>query len=106
MKPYHIFMPKPKWGRDIYIGTDNVGYQYIMLLKQSGEKGFSVRSAGAISDESLPEKSHDNKIGKLWHSEKPIRFGRFCRNKTSLIAGNSLELYLLTHSSNTYEGLD
>ena len=76
MKPYHIFMPKPKWGRDIYIGTENIGYQYIMLLKQSGEKGFSVRSAGAISDESLPEKSHDNKIGKLWHSEKPIRFGR------------------------------
>lgn len=72
MKPYHMFNPKPKWGRDIYLGTGNVGYQYIMLLKQSGEKGFSVRSAGAISDESLPEKSHDNKIGKLWHSEKPI----------------------------------
>lgn len=72
IKPYHIFMPKPKWGRDIYIGEDCIGYQYIMMLKQSGEKGFSVRSAGAISDESLPEKSHDNKIGKLWHSEKPI----------------------------------
>lgn len=72
IKPYNIFVPKPKWGRDIYIGQDCVGYQYIMMLKQSGEKGFSVRSAGAISDESLPEKSHDNKIGKLWHSEKPI----------------------------------
>ena len=72
LKPYNIFVPKPKWGRDIYIGQDYVGYQYIMMLKQSGEKGFSVRSAGAISDESLPEKSHDNKIGKLWHSEKPI----------------------------------
>lgn len=77
IKPYHIFVPKPKWGRDIYIGDDCVGYQYIMMLKQSGEKGFSVRSAGAISDESLPEKSHDNKIGKLWHSEKPIRFGEY-----------------------------
>ena len=63
-----------------------------MLLKQSGEKGFSVRSAGAISDESLPEKSHDNKIGKLWHSEKPIRFGRFCRSKTLLIAGTKGEI--------------
>lgn len=72
-KPYHIFVPKPKWGRDIYIGDDCVGYQYIMMLKQSGEKGFSVRSAGAISDESLPEKSHDSKVGKLWHSEKPIK---------------------------------
>lgn len=76
-KPYNIFVPKPKWGRDIYIGKDYVGYQYILMLKQSGENGFSVRSAGAISDESLPEKSHDNKIGKLWHSEKPIRFGEY-----------------------------
>lgn len=77
IKPYHIFVPKPKWGRDIYIGDDCVGYQYMLMLKQSGEKGFSVRSAGAISDESLPEKSYDNKVGKLWHSEKPIRFGEY-----------------------------
>ena len=88
MQPYHIFVPKKKWGRDIYIGDDYVGYQYIMMLKQSGEKGFSVRSAGAISDESLPEKSHDNKIGKYWCSTKPIRFGkRIRRSKTWLIAG-------------------
>lgn len=75
--PYHIFTPKPKWGRDIYLGTEYVGYQYILLLKQSGERGFSVRSAGAISDESLPEKSYESKIGKLWHSETPIRFGEY-----------------------------
>lgn len=68
IKPYNIFMPKPKWGRDIYVGQDCIGFQYMLLLKQSGERGFSVRSAGAISDESLPEKSHENKIGKLWHS--------------------------------------
>ena len=77
IKPYHIFVPKPKWGRDIYIGDDCVGYQYIMMLKQSGEKGFSVRSAGAISDESLPEKSHSVKISREWHSSKPIRFGEY-----------------------------
>lgn len=76
-RPYHIFIPKPKWGRDIYIGDDYVGYQYIMMLKQSGEKGFSVRSAGSISDESLPEKSSSNKSSKLWRSEKPIRFGEY-----------------------------
>lgn len=75
MAPYHIFVPKPKWGRDIYIGQDYIGYQYIMMLKQSGKKGFSVRSAGAISDESLPEKSNSNKTKKAWKSEKPIRFG-------------------------------
>lgn len=77
MKPYEVFVPKKKWGRDIYIGQGCIGYQYIMMLKQSGEKGFSVRSAGAISDESLPEKSHDNKIGKYWCSTKPIRFGEY-----------------------------
>lgn len=75
--PYDIFMPKRKWGRDIYLGKDNVGYQYIMMLKQSGEKGFSVRSAGSISDESLPEKSNDSKSSKNWHSSKPIRFGEY-----------------------------
>lgn len=73
IKPYNIFVPKPKWNRDIYIGQDAIGYQFIMVLKQNGEKGFSVRSAGSISDESLPEKSHNNKVGKLWRSEKPIK---------------------------------
>jgi hypothetical protein len=48
-----------------------------MVLKQSGEKGFSVRSAGSISDESLPEKSNSAKASKSWHSEKPIRFGEW-----------------------------
>ena len=95
IKPYHIFVPKPKWGRDIYIGEDCVGYQYIMMLKQSGEKGFSVRSAGAISDESLPEKSHDNKIGKLWHSEKPIRFGEY-ESPNFLIITNPEDFALIT----------
>jgi hypothetical protein len=77
VKPYNLFIPKPNWGRDIFVGKYHIGYQYILLLKQSGEKGFSVRSAGAISDESLPEKSNENKIGKLWHSETPIRFGEY-----------------------------
>jgi len=75
LKPYSIFVPKPKWGRDIYLGDDYVGYQYILMLKQSGEKGFSVRSAGAVSDENLPEKSSSKKQSKSWYSEKPIRFG-------------------------------
>lgn len=77
IKPYHIFVPKPKWGKDIYIGDDCIGYQYIMMLKQSGEKGFSVRSAGSISEESLPEKSNLAKISLEHHSSKPIRFGEY-----------------------------
>ena len=97
-KPYNIFNPKPKWGRDIYIGQDYIGFQYIMMLKQSGENGFSVRSSGSISDESLPEKSNNNKTGKSWKSEKPIRFGEHtCRIKTKLIDGNILlDLYYQT----------
>jgi hypothetical protein len=74
LKPYSIFVPKPKWGRDIYLGDDYVGYQYILMLKQSGEKGFSVRSAGAVSDENLPEKSSSKKQSKSWYSEKPINY--------------------------------
>ena len=77
LQPYYIFMPKKNWGRDIPLGRDYIGYQYIMLLKQSGEKGFSVRSSGAISDESLPEKSGDNKSGRAPWSSKPIRFGEY-----------------------------
>lgn len=84
LQPYHIFIPKRKWGRDIYIGDDYVGYQYLMCLKQSGEKGFSVRSAGAISDESLPEKTSGNRNGTESHSTKPI-LTNLSRRKTSLI---------------------
>ena len=101
IKPYHIFSPKPKWGRDIYIGTGCVGFQYVLMLKQSGEKGFSARSAGAINDESLPEKSHDSKISKAHSSDTPIRFGEdihmiavvICQTEIYLIDGNFLRAY-------------
>lgn len=88
LHPYYIFQPKKDWGRDIPLGRDCIGYQYIMLLKQSGEKGFSVRSSGAISDESLPEKSGDNKSGRAPWSSKPIM--NSCWLKTHLIVGNPL----------------
>lgn len=77
LTPYNVFIPKPKWNRDIFAGKHPVGYQYILLLKQSGEKGFSVRSAGAISDESLPEKSDSNKSGYDLYASTPIRFGEY-----------------------------
>jgi len=76
--PYHIFVPKKNWGRDIYIGDDYVGYQYILCLKQSGISGFSVRGSGSINEESLPDKSNNNKIGKDWKSSKPIKFNESC----------------------------
>lgn len=95
IKPYNIFMPKPKWGRDIFIGQDCIGYQYIMMLKQSGEKGFSVRSAGSISDESLPEKNNSNKASKDWKSTKPIRFGEY-ESPNFLIITNPEDFALIT----------
>lgn len=76
-KPYHVFNPKPNWGRDVYIGEHHVGYQYMMMLKQSARKGFIVRSGGAISDEGLPEKTNSKKIGTSWASSKPIRYGEY-----------------------------
>lgn len=83
-EPYDLFVPKREWkdaehpnGRDIYVGKYHIGYQYIMMLKQSGEHGFSVRDAGSISEEALPEKSNSNKTGRLWRSETPIRFGEY-----------------------------
>lgn len=88
LQPYYIFQPKKNWGRDIPLGRDYIGYQYIMLLKQSGEKGFSVRSSGAISDESLPEKSSDSKSGRAPWSSKPITISGWL--KTHLIVGNPL----------------
>lgn len=77
MKPYEIFIPKPKWGRDIHIGSDYIGYQYIMMLKQNGERGFSARAAGSINDESLPEKSNNNKTGRFWASDNAVKFGEY-----------------------------
>lgn len=77
LQPYHLFIPKRNWGRDIHIGQYNIGYQYILLLKQDGEKGFSSRSAGSISDEGLPEKSNESKIGRAHSSSTPIRFGEY-----------------------------
>lgn len=92
IKPYHIFVPKPKWDKDVYIGSDYVGYQYIMMLKQSGEKGFSVRSSGAISDEGLPDKTNSLKAGKSWASNKPIRFGEYEISKITVVHIKLLEL--------------
>lgn len=72
LAPYDIFVPKPKWGRDIYIGKGNIGYQYMLMLKQSGAKGFSIRSTGSISEEGLPEKTRISKSNKALHSSKPM----------------------------------
>ena len=94
MKPWEIFIPKPKWGRDVYVGADYVGFQYIMMLKQSGERGFSARSAGSINDESLPEKSNNNKIGKHWASDNAVRFGEY-ESLNLLIIINETDLALI-----------
>ena len=72
IKPYEVFMPKAKWGRDIPLGKEYVGYQYILMLKQSGAKGFSVRSTGSISEEGLPEKTRAVISSKALFSTIPM----------------------------------
>ena len=81
LKGYHIFKPKPNWGRDVYVGKDNIGFQYMYVLKQSAARGYSVRSAGAVGDESLPERSNENKIGRSPVSDTPMNYT--CRMKIS-----------------------
>ena len=49
----------------------------MLVLKQSGKSGFSVRGSGSINEESLPEKDNNNKTSKSWKSSKPVRFGEY-----------------------------
>ena len=95
LKPYHIFRPKKEWGRDVFVGEGHIGLQYMYMLKQSGERGYSVRSAGSINNTSLPERSNDKKIGKSHHSSTPIRFGEY-ELPNFLIAINPEDYALIT----------
>lgn len=52
-----------------------IGEQYMIKLKQSSKKGFSARSAGALSKRGVPEKSFKNKAHQDAYSSTPIRIG-------------------------------
>lgn len=76
LQPYDIYIHK--WGREIKcLNPAYIGEMYVLKLKQTATKGFSVRSLGSINGKSLPERSHKNKSFTENKSSTPIRFGEF-----------------------------
>jgi hypothetical protein len=52
-----------------------VGDMYIIKLKQTSKKGFSVRATGSLSKKGIPEKSNKAKTHQELYSRTPIRIG-------------------------------
>lgn len=76
LNPYDIYIDK--WGRSIKIlNPMYIGEMYIIKLKQTSRKGFSVRGTGSINNKGLPERSYKNKSFTELRSSTPIRFGEF-----------------------------
>lgn len=67
-----------KFGRRIkMLRKQWVGEMYIIKLKQTDQRGFSVRSTGSIDGRGLPTRSFKSKDHQEPHSDKPIRFGEY-----------------------------
>jgi hypothetical protein len=66
-----------KWGRVIPLMTKLiVGEKYMLKLKQTSEKNFSVRSTGYLSQKGVPEKSNKVRTNENLYSTTPIAVGR------------------------------
>jgi hypothetical protein len=52
-----------------------VGDMYMIKLKQTSKKGFSVRATGSLSKKGLPEKSNKAKVHQELYSRTPIKIG-------------------------------
>jgi hypothetical protein len=64
-----------KWGREYKcLSKSWIGEQYILKLKQTGRRGFSARSTGAIDLVSLPTRSFKSKRHLEQKSTSCIRF--------------------------------
>lgn len=68
-----------------------VSEMYIMKLKQTSKKGFSVRSTSSISKKGVPEKSDNAKKNKELYSKTPVKIG-IDENLNLLIGTDSEEL--------------
>ena len=72
LQPYQLYINK--WGREIPIQNKQIiGDMYVLKLKQSSRKGFSVRSTGSINSKGLPSRSYKVKEHQELYSAKPIR---------------------------------
>lgn len=89
LHPYQLYVNK--WGREIPVQNKQfIGDMYILKLKQSSKKGFSVRSTGSINSKGLPSRSYKVKEHQELHSAKPIRFGEF---ETLKVRGHYIAIY-------------
>ena len=76
VKPDDIYINK--WGREIKcLNKAWLGEMYVVKLKQSDRRGFSVRSTGAIDTKSLPTRSYKSRSHLEQTSGSAIRFGEF-----------------------------
>lgn len=67
-----------KFGREIQcIEPSYIANMYILMLKQTAKKGFSVRGIGAVNAKGIPERSYKSKSHKDLFSSTAIRFGEF-----------------------------
>ena len=86
-----------KWGQMFRTLNDNwIGDMYILKLKQSDRRGFSVRSTGAVDIKGLPTRSHKNKNHLEQTSTSAIRFGEF--ETLNLSIGLPMEDIALFHA--------
>lgn len=83
IKPYDVYIQK--WGRKIkMLNPLFVGEEYIIRLKQTAKKNFSVRSTGYLSQKGLPDKSNKSKHNQQLYSTTPIKIGRDENNNLSI----------------------
>lgn len=86
-----------KWGRKIKcLQKQYIGKMYVMALKQTSKKGFSVRGMGAINSKGLPERSYKNKSHTELYSTSNIRFGEF--ESLNFLIGMTPEELTLLHA--------
>lgn len=65
-----------KWGRERKcLSPSFISNMYIITLKQTAIKGFSVRGIGAINQKGVPARSYKSKNGSDLYSSTAIRFG-------------------------------
>lgn len=73
-----LYVKDKKTGRVVKsMSRQWIGQMYIMKLKQSGLRGFSVRSTGAIDNKGLPARSRRSKHHADRYSDSAVRFGEF-----------------------------
>lgn len=74
--PYQLFIDK--WGRTIpTINEACISDIYVMKLKQTSKKNFSVRNNGSIDSKELPSRSYKSRSHQELNSSTPITFGEY-----------------------------